>query len=119
VPRKRSSSKSGIDHKRTPIVPTDQPLSQGQLRFLQRVAAAIPRLFAALEEGNVKSELILGLRRVHNQQARLKIVAELVDSGANPLQTHGIRESEEVRHQEEGCQTTKKRQTEESEEERL
>lgn len=76
-------------------------MSEGQVNFLQRVATAIPRLFAALEEGNVKSELILGLRRVRNRQARLKIVAELVDPGANPLQTHGVRESDEKEFQEE------------------
>jgi len=72
----------------------DQPLAPSQVNFLQRVVAAIPRLFAALEEGNVKSELILGLRRVKNRQARLKLVAELVDPGANPLETHGSKQTE-------------------------
>ena len=99
--RKRSKPKSGIDHKRTPLVAENRPLSDGQLHFLQRVAAAIPRLFAALEEGNVKSELILGLRRVRNRQARLKLVAELVDPGSNPLKTHGVRELEKESHSEE------------------
>ncbi len=70
----------------------DEPLNQGQVNFLRRVAAAIPRLFAALEEGNVKSELILGLRRVRSRQARLKLVAELVDPGNNPLETHGAKD---------------------------
>jgi len=95
VSRKTKPKKSGIDHNRTPIHPVDQPLSPNQVTFLQRVVAAIPRLFAALEEGNVKSELILGLRRVKSRQARLKLVAELVDPGANPLETHGSRESED------------------------
>lgn len=70
----------------------EKPLDQQQVYFLRRVAASIPRLFAALEEGNVKSELILGLRRVRSRQARLKLVAELVDPGSNPLETHGARE---------------------------
>jgi len=69
-------------------------LTPQQLTFLSKVAAAIPRLFAALQEGNVKSELVLGLRRVRNRQARLKLVAELVDPGSNPLQTHGSRSKE-------------------------
>lgn len=88
---RRSKPKSGIDHNRTPLTPAQQPLSAGQVSFLQKVAAGIPRLFAALEEGNVKSELILGLRRIRSRQARLKLVAELVDPGANPLKTHGAK----------------------------
>lgn len=50
----------------------------------------------ALEEGNVKSELILGLRRIRSRQARLKLVAELVDPGANPLKTHGAKSADAV-----------------------
>lgn len=73
-------------------MPVEKPLNQQQIHFLRRVAASIPQLFAALEEGNVKSELILGLRRVRSRQARLKLVAELVDPGSNPLETHGARE---------------------------
>lgn len=92
---KHAKPKSGTDHQRTPLVPEDKPLSPTQVKFLQRVVAAIPRLFEALEEGNVKSEWILGLRRVRDRQARLKLVAELVDPGGNPLKTHGVRESEE------------------------
>lgn len=91
---KQPKPTAGIDHKRTLLAPANQPLSERQLNFLQRVAAAIPRLFAALAEGNVKSELILGLRRVRNRQARLKLVAELVDPGSNPLKSHGSRESD-------------------------
>jgi len=79
--------------------PLSEPLSQGQVNFLLRVVAAIPRLFGALEEGNVRSELILGLRLVKNKQARLKLVAELVDPGANPLGTHGSREQESKNNQ--------------------
>jgi len=70
----------------------NEPLSKQQRSFLRRVAAAIPRLFQNLEEGNVKSELILGLRRVRSRDARLKLVAELVDPGLNPLQSHGARD---------------------------
>jgi len=67
-------------------------LTSAQVSFLQKVISGIPRLFEALQEGNVKSELVLGLRRVRNRQARLKLVAELVDPGSNPLKTHGSRD---------------------------
>jgi len=82
----------------TPSIPAnkaqDDFWSPQQQTFLRRVAVAVPQLFNALQEGNVKSELILGLRRVRNRQARLKLVAELVDPGANPLQTHGVRNTQ-------------------------
>jgi len=69
------------------------PFSNREEKFLRRVINAIPRLFEALNEGNVKSEVILGLRRVRSRDARLKLVAELVDPGDNPLKTHGARRS--------------------------
>lgn len=66
-------------------------LEHRQANFLSKVIEAIPRLFQALEEGNVRAEWILGLRQVRRRQARLKLVAELVDAGDNPLKTHGAR----------------------------
>ncbi len=62
-----------------------------QATFLSKVAHAIPRLFKSLEEGNVRAEWILGLRHIRSRQARLKLVAELVDPGENPLKSHGSR----------------------------
>jgi len=52
----------------------------------------IPKLFEAIRLGNVKSEYVLGDRIIGGQQGkrqvRLKLVAEVVDPGANPLATH-------------------------------
>ena len=59
-----------------------------QQAFLENLAQRIPRLFAAIREGNVRSEYIIGVRRIDARQVRLKLVAEVVDSGANPLATH-------------------------------
>jgi len=61
-----------------------------QQRFLEQLARRIPRLFAAIGAGNEKSEYIIGSRRIDGRQVRLKIVAEVVDPGANPLKTHGM-----------------------------
>ncbi len=48
----------------------------------------IPKLFDAIRLGNVKSEYVLGDRIIGKRQVRLKLVAEVVDPGSNPLATH-------------------------------
>jgi len=48
----------------------------------------IPKLFEAIRAGNVKSEYVLGDRIIGRRQVRLKLVAEVVDPGSNPLATH-------------------------------
>lgn len=48
----------------------------------------IPKLFDAIKLGNVKSECVLGDRIIGHRQVRLKLVAEVVDPGSNPLATH-------------------------------
>ncbi len=48
----------------------------------------IPKLFDAIRLGNVKSEYVLGDRIIGRRQVRLKLVAEVVDPGSNPLATH-------------------------------
>lgn len=48
----------------------------------------IPKLFEAIRLGNVKSEYVLGDRIIGRRQVRLKLVAEVVDPGSNPLATH-------------------------------
>lgn len=63
-------------------------MSPAQARFLASVAEKIPRLFAAIAEGNVRAEFILGQRFLKGRQVRLKLVAEVVDPGDNPLATH-------------------------------
>ena len=57
----------------------------------------IPKLFDAIQLGNVKSECVLGDRIIGKRQVRLKLVAEVVDAGSNPLATHSqIREVQGV-----------------------
>ncbi len=51
----------------------------------------IPKLFEAIRLGNVKSECVLGDRIIGKRQVRLKLVAEVVDPGSNPLATHSQR----------------------------
>lgn len=70
-------------------------MTDSQQRFLEQLALRIPRLFAAIEQGNIKSEYIIGVRRVGHRHVRLKIVAEVVDAGSNPLQTHSSRREAE------------------------
>lgn len=64
-------------------------MNKEQQAFLEQLALRIPRLFEAIAQGNVKSEYIVGVRRIGTRHVRLKLVAEVVDPGANPLATHG------------------------------
>lgn len=59
-----------------------------QQAFLDHIGSLIPKLFAAISLGNVKSEYVLGDRIIGRRQVRLKLVAEVVDPGSNPLATH-------------------------------
>ena len=64
-------------------------MNKAQLAFLEQLGERIPRLFEAIARGNVKSEFIVGVRTINSRQVRLKLVAEVVDPGSNPLATHG------------------------------
>jgi len=64
-------------------------MNDEQQAFLERLALRIPRLFEVIRQGNIKSEYIVGIRRIGERHVRLKIVAEVVDPGANPLASHG------------------------------
>lgn len=64
-------------------------MNKEQQGFLEQLAQRIPRLFEAIAQGNQKSEYIIGVRRIGTRHVRLKLVAEVVDPGANPLATHG------------------------------
>jgi len=64
-----------------------------QQDFLEKLALRIPRLFDVIRQGNVKSEYIIGIRQIDNRHVRLKIVAEVVDPGINPLSSHGMSRS--------------------------
>jgi len=63
-------------------------MNSQQQAFLEHVATLIPKLFDAIRLGNVKSECVLGDRIIGQRQVRLKLVAEVVDPGSNPLATH-------------------------------
>jgi len=63
-------------------------MNQMQMQFLYQIADRIPRLFAALQEGNQRSEYVLGKRIIRGRQVRLVLMAEVVDPGHNPLATH-------------------------------
>lgn len=65
-------------------------ISDEQQAFLEQLALRIPRLFEAIRAGNIKSEYIIGVRRIGHRHVQLKMIAEVVDPGANPLQTHGM-----------------------------
>lgn len=63
-------------------------MNQAQMNFLRQIADRIPRLFAALQEGNERAEYVLGNRIVAGRQVRLVLLAEVIDPGHNPLATH-------------------------------
>ncbi len=63
-------------------------MNANQQAFLEQIAQLIPKLFDAIKLGNVKSECILGVRVINSRHVRLKLVVEVVDPGANPLDTH-------------------------------
>ena len=65
-------------------------VSEEQQKFLEQLAQRIPDLFDAIRAGNIKSEFIIGVRQIGQRHVRLKLVAEVVDPGANPLKTHGM-----------------------------
>jgi len=64
-------------------------MNDEQRVFLKKLAERIPRLFEVIKQGNIKSEYIVGIRRIGERHVRLKLVAEVVDPGANPLASHG------------------------------
>jgi len=67
-----------------------------QQAFLEHISLLIPKLFDAIRLGNVKSEYVLGDRIIGQRQVRLKLVAEVVDPGSNPLATHSQMRQEQV-----------------------
>jgi len=63
-------------------------MNDEQQAFLEKLSSRIPRLFEVIRQGNIKSEYIIGVRRIGQRHVRLKMVAEVVDAGANPLASH-------------------------------
>ena len=71
-------------------------MNNEQQAFLEKLSSRIPRLFEVIRQGNIKSEYIIGVRRIGQRHVRLKMVAEVVDAGANPLASHSTMSSVEV-----------------------
>lgn len=71
-------------------------MNNEQQAFLEKLSSRIPRLFEVIRQGNIKSEYIIGIRRIGQRQVRLKMVAEVVDAGANPLASHSTMSSVEI-----------------------
>ena len=72
-------------------------MNETQRAFLEQLAVRIPALFDAIARGNVKSEYIIGVRRLGKRQVRLKLVAEVVEPGQqSPLHTHSVLRSVDV-----------------------
>ena len=69
-------------------MPVIMASEEKQQDFYNKLVLLVPRLFEAISAGNIKSEYILGVRVINSRQVRLKLVAEVVDPGANPLETH-------------------------------
>lgn len=65
-------------------------MNSQQQAFLEKLAQRIPRLFEVIGEGNEKCEYIIGTRLIGKRQVRLKLVAEVVDPGGNPLASHSL-----------------------------
>jgi hypothetical protein len=68
-------------------------MNNEQQAFLEKLSSRIPKLFEVIRQGNIKSEYIIGIRRIGQRQVRLKMVAEVVDAGANPLASHSTMSS--------------------------
>ncbi|MFT5046276.1 MAG: hypothetical protein ACI8UP_003255 [Porticoccaceae bacterium] len=71
-------------------------MNNEQQAFLEKLASRIPQLFEVIRQGNIKSEYIIGIRRIGQRHVRLKIVAEVVVAGANPLASHSAMSSVDV-----------------------
>ena len=83
-----------VGYLNTVYIYRDIAMNDAQYEFFEQLALRIPRLFEAISLGNIKSEYIIGLRRIGQRDVRLKLVAEVVDPGPNPLESHGTRQSQ-------------------------
>jgi len=60
-----------------------------QQAFLVRLSTLIPRLFEAIAAGHATARLTLGTRKVGRRRVRLSLIAECIDDGNDPLDSHG------------------------------
>ena len=59
-----------------------------QLQWLIDATSKIPGLFRKIEGGKDSATTLLGERVINGRTVRLTFKAEVVDPGANPLQSH-------------------------------
>lgn len=60
-----------------------------QWQWLNRIAAVIPELFKPLDDlSTSRTETTLGIRLIDGKHVKLSLVAEVVDPGRDPLQSH-------------------------------
>ena len=59
-----------------------------QWQWLLDAANRIPVLFGAIEQGNIRADANLGERVINGKHVRLYFVAEVVDPGRDPLESH-------------------------------
>ena len=59
-----------------------------QWQWLLDAANRIPELFGAIEQGNIRADANLGERVINGKHVRLYFVAEVVDPGRDPLESH-------------------------------
>ena len=63
-------------------------MNKTQWQWLSDVAGQIPRLFQAIKSGEEEATALLGERVIGGRTVRLTLMAEVVDPGADPLQSH-------------------------------
>lgn len=63
-------------------------MSPKQWKWLESVAAHIPGLFRGVESGSEKTTHVIGERIINGRTVRLSLVAQVVDPGTNPLNSH-------------------------------
>lgn len=63
-------------------------MTPAQWQWLQALAKQIPILFRGIQAGQSLTRHELGERLVNGRRVRLSLVAQVVDPGANPLQSH-------------------------------
>jgi len=57
-----------------------------QRLFFAGIAERIPKLFAAIEEGNFKSYFLLGVRTINGRRVQLSLRAEVIDGAPCKLE---------------------------------
>ena len=70
-------------------------MRKDQKRFLHKIAHWIPILFEEIRRGNASSEITLGIRVIGDRRVRLFVRVEVIDPGRNPMETHGLQDTDD------------------------